>query len=131
MKGTSTSEDGGTVIIRWFARLLALGVTALFAYAASEFGSSIFPALNWEPQGWPLLIGLFVALAGLWLAWRWERAGGLMAVAGGAGIMVLVCAGSGADMLLCALLFALPILVAGSLYLACCWRSRAEASYQS
>ena len=130
MKDTSISEDSGTVIIRWFARLLALGVTALFVYAAREFGSSIFPALDWGPQGWPLLIGLIVAVAGLWLAWRWEMVGGLMAVVGGAGIMVLVCAGSGADMLLCALLFALPILVTGSLYLACCWRSRAEASAQ-
>ena len=128
MKDASISEDSGTVIIRWFARLLALGVTALFVYAAQEFGSSILSALNWEPQGWPLLIGLTVALAGLWLAWRWELAGGVMAVAGGTGIMLLVCVGSGADMLLCALLFALPVLVAGGLYLACCWRSRGVAA---
>jgi hypothetical protein len=47
-----------------------------------------------------------------------------MTVAGVAGIMALVCVGSGTDMLFCAFLFTLPLLVAGALYLGCCYRTR-------
>jgi hypothetical protein len=67
---------------------------------------------------------LAVALAGVIVAWRWELVGGIMTVAGVAGIMALVCLGSGTDMLFCAFLFTLPLLVAGALYLGCCWRTR-------
>ena len=84
----------------------------------------MLPALGWSPQGIPLLIGLAVGLVGLLIAWRWELVGGVMAVAGAAGTMALVCLGSGTDMLYCAFLFTAPILVAGALYLACCWRKQ-------
>ena len=63
-------------------------------------------------------------LIGALIAWRWELAGGLMAVAGAVIVMALVCIGSGLDMLYCAFLFTLPLLLAGALYLACCWRTR-------
>ena len=43
-------------------------------------------------------------------------------VAGAFVVMALVCLGSGTDMLYCAFLFTAPILIAGVLYLACCWR---------
>jgi hypothetical protein len=58
------------------------------------------------------------------VAWRWELVGGIMTVVGVAGIISLVCAGSGIDMLFCAILFTLPLLVAGALYLGCCYRTR-------
>jgi hypothetical protein len=70
------------------------------------------------------LLGLGVAILGGLIAWKWELIGGLMAVAGAVLVMALVCAGSGLDMLFCAFLFTLPLLVAGGLYLACCWRTR-------
>jgi hypothetical protein len=47
-----------------------------------------------------------------------------MAVAGVAAIMGLICLGSGTDMLFCAFLFTLPLLLAGALFLGCCWRTR-------
>jgi hypothetical protein len=110
--------------MRWIARLLALVATGLFVLFLVDFGSEVIPALGWSPQGIPLLIGLVVGLVGLLIAWRWELVGGVMAVAGAVVTMALVCLGSGTDMLYCAFLFTAPILIAGALYLACCWRKR-------
>lgn len=124
--------NGWTTVMRWTARLLALGAGGLFAYFLIEFGGKLFPALSWSnPQGIPLLMGLLVALMGGLIAWRWELTGGIMAVTGAVLVMALVCAGSGLDMLFCALLFTLPLLVAGVLYLGCCWRKRATTRSQS
>ncbi|MFC2046614.1 hypothetical protein ACFLTC_03735, partial [Chloroflexota bacterium] len=74
--------------------------------------------LTWtSPLGMPLLVALAVAVAGVLIAWRWEMAGGAMALLGGLGIMGLVYAGSGPESLLAALLLAFPMLVAGVLFL--------------
>lgn len=117
-----------TAVMRWTARILALVVAALFTWFALDLGPRVFANLSWaSPQGLPLLIGIAVGILGLFVAWRWELAGGVMAVLGAVLTMVLVCAGSGADMLLCAFLFSLPILVAGALYLGCCYRRRSVA----
>jgi hypothetical protein len=117
-------ENGWTTTMRWAARLLALVAIGLFVFFAVECGAKVFPSLSWGPQGVPLLVAVVVALAGAVIAWRWELVGGIMAVAGVAAIMALVCLGSGVDMLYCALLFSLPLLMAGALYLGCCWRTR-------
>jgi hypothetical protein len=124
MAETQNDGNGWTSVMRWSARLLALVAAGLFGYFAVEFGARVFPTLSWGPQGVPLLVALFVALLGVLIAWRWELVGGMMAVAGALAIMGLVCLGSGGDMLFCALLFTLPLLLAGVLYLGCCWRKR-------
>jgi hypothetical protein len=90
----------------------------------------VLPTLSWEPQGIPLLVALVVAITGVLIAWKWELVGGALSIGGSLAIIGLVCAGSGADMLFCALLFTLPILVAGALYLGCCWRKRAASRAQ-
>jgi hypothetical protein len=117
-------RNGSTSAMRWTARLLALVAIGLFVYFAVDFGARVFPALSWGPQGIPLLVVVGIALAGVLVAWRWELVGGIMTLAGVAGIMALVCLGSGTDMLFCAFLFTLPLLVAGTLYLGCCWRTK-------
>ncbi|MFN2218680.1 MAG: hypothetical protein ACK2UA_08745 [Anaerolineae bacterium] len=117
-------RNGSTSAMRWTARVLALVAVGLFVYFAVDFGGTVFPTLSWGPQGIPLLVAVVVALAGVLVAWRWELVGGIMAVAGVAGIMALVCLGSGMDMLFCAFLFTLPLLLAGVLYLGCCWRTK-------
>ncbi|MFN2184381.1 MAG: hypothetical protein ACK2UU_10340 [Anaerolineae bacterium] len=117
-------RNGSTSAMRWTARLLALVAIGLFVYFAVDFGARVFPALSWGPQGIPLLVVVGIALAGVLVAWRWELVGGIMTLAGVAGIMALVCLGSGTDMLFCAFLFTLPLLVAGALYLGCCWRTK-------
>jgi peptidoglycan/LPS O-acetylase OafA/YrhL len=124
MAKVQKAQDGWTKSMRWVARILALIATGLFVYFLVESGAQMISSLAWGPQGFPLLIGLVVALIGLLLAWRWELLGGVMAVIGGVATMALVCIGSGLDMLFCALLFTLPILAAGVLYLGCCWRTR-------
>ena len=125
------SKSGWTSAMRWAARVLALIAVGLFVYFAVEFGTKVFPSLAWtNPQGVPLLIALVLALAGVLIAWRWELIGGLIAVGGSAAIIALVCAGSGTDMFLCALYFTLPLLLAGLLYLGCCWRTRRAAQSQ-
>ena len=118
-----------TTVLRWVARLLALAAAGLFVLFAIEAGPRMLTALSWSsPQGMPLLFGVLVALAGVLIAWRWELIGGLMAMGGAAAIMVLVCAGSGFELFRCALLFTSPFLLAGALYLGCCWRKRAAVS---
>ena len=124
MSKVEQTRDGSTTAMRWVARILALLAVGLFVFFAVGLGSRVFPTLSWGPQGFPLMIALAVALAGVVVAWRWELVGGIMTVAGVAGIIGLVCAGSGTDMLFCAFLFTLPLLVAGILYLGCCWRTR-------
>lgn len=119
------SFERRTAIMRWTARILALVVAVLFTWFAIDLGPRVFARLSWaSPQGLPLAIGIGVGIIGLFVAWRWELTGGVMAVLGAVVTMALVCAGSGADMLLCAFLFSLPILVAGALYLGCCYLRR-------
>jgi hypothetical protein len=115
--------------MRWVARLLALASVGLFVLFAVECGPRAFASLSWSsPQGMPLLIALLVALAGVVIAWRWELVGGTMAVVGAAAIMALVCAGSGFELFWCALVFTAPLLLAGALYMGCCWRKRATVA---
>lgn len=121
--------NGWTAAMRWVARLLAVAASGLFALFAVEAGPRLFPALAWNsPQGMPLLLGVLVALAGVLIAWRWELTGGLMAMGGAFAIIVLVCAGAGFELFRCALLFTSPFLLAGALYLGCCWRKRTAVS---
>jgi hypothetical protein len=117
--------------MRWVARILALVAVGLFVFFAVELGAKVLPTLSWGPQGIPLLVAVGVALAGVLVAWRWELVGGVMTVAGVAAIMALVCLGSGTDMLFCAFLFTLPLLLAGGLFLACCWRTRVRSTQEA
>ena len=131
MTEVQKTGNGGTTTMRWVARILALIAVGLFVFFAVELGAEVFPALSWGPQGIPLLIALAVALAGVLGAWRWELAGGVTTVSGAAAIMALVCLGSGTDMFFCAFLFTLPLLVAGALFLGCCWRTRVKTAQRA
>ncbi|MGD2206122.1 MAG: hypothetical protein PVH17_05025 [Anaerolineae bacterium] len=131
MTGIQEATSGWATAMRWVARLLGLVAVGLFALFISASGASVLPALTWSsPQGVPLLLFLLAALVGVLIAWRRELVGGVMAVVGAVGILALVCLGSGFDMLLCALFFTLPLLIAGILYLGCCWKKRTTTSPQ-
>lgn len=117
--------NGSASAMRWGARILGLLALGLFVAFLATSGGSVLSALSWtSPQGIPLLLVLLVAIAGVFIAWRWELVGGVLAVLGAFAIMGLVCAGSGADMLPCAVMFTLPLLIAGALYLGCCAKAR-------
>ena len=94
MSKVQQTGDGSTTAMRWTARILALLAVGLFVFFAIDFGARVFPELGWGPQGIPLMVVLAVALACFVFAWLWELVGGIMTVAGVAGIMALVCLGS-------------------------------------
>ena len=123
--------NGWTTVLRWSARLLGLVTIGLFVAFLIVSGAFVFPALTWtSPQGWPLLIALAVAIAGVIVMWRSELVGSLMTLAGAVAVMGLVCLGSGTDMLFCAFLFTLPLLLAAVLSLGCCVRTRMAGTSQ-
>ena len=131
---TQVQKDGNgwTTAMRWTARLLGLLAIGLFVLFIYMSGAEVISTLSWaDPQGIPLLVVLAIALAGVLVAWRWELVGGLMAAGGAVAIIPLVCGGSGFDMLLCGLFFTLPLLVAGALFLGCCWRTKVVTRSQS
>jgi len=131
MAKVEQTDNGWTKFMRWTARLMALLAVGLFVMFVAELGTNVLSTLSWtNPQGVPLIAALLLALAGALVAWRLELVGGIMTMAGVIGIMALVCAGSGTDMLYCAVLFTLPLLLAGALYLVCCWRTRTAATGQ-
>jgi hypothetical protein len=108
---------------------LALAAVGLFVLFAVECGPMALASLSWSsPQGMPLLVALLVSLVGVVIAWRWELVGGVLAVGGAVAIIALVCAGSGFELFRCALLFTAPLLLAGALYMGCCWRKRPSVS---
>lgn len=122
------SNNGWTTTIRWAARLIGLVAIGLFVLFVATSGTSVLSQLSFtDPQGLPMLIALALALAGVLVAWRWELVGGIMTIVGAVGIIGLVCLGSGTDMFLCSLFFTGPLLLAGVLYLACCFRTKAAA----
>jgi peptidoglycan/LPS O-acetylase OafA/YrhL len=128
---TAQKKNGWTGVMRWMARILALLVIGLFVLFLAESGTAIISQLSFgDPQGHPVLIALVVALAGVTVAWRWELVGGIMSIAGSLAIIGLVCIGSGTGMFLCSLFFTAPLLLAGSLYLTCCYGTRAHTTAQ-
>ena len=123
----NNSSNGWTTGMRWAARLIGLLAIGLFVAFVIMSGPSVFANISLASlQGLPLLIALLLALAGIVVAWRWELIGGIMTIVGSLAIIGLVCLGSGSDMFLCSLFFTGPMLVAGILYLACCYRTRTK-----
>ena len=109
---------------RWIARILGLIVVLLFLWFLAYAGAEVIPSLAWgDPQGVPLFAVLVAAVSGVLVAWRWELLGGLLALLGAVVIVVLVGLGS-TGTLLGAIVLALPLAVAGILYLGAYLRSR-------
>jgi hypothetical protein len=128
MARAKQEANGWASVMRWTARILGLIAVGLFVWFAVEFGPTVLPTLSWtDPHGMPLLFLLLVALVGVLIAWKWELVGGAMAVVGAIGVTALVCGSSGFAMLYCGVLFTLPLLLAGVLYLGCCWQTRTVA----
>jgi hypothetical protein len=107
--------------LRCSARAVGLLAAGLYLLFVVEYGVKVLSAISWNsPAGMPLFVGLTLAAAGVVIAWRWEAIGGLMAVLGGMAIVALTALGRGPSMVLAGFVLALPLLVAGTLYLACC-----------
>jgi hypothetical protein len=110
--------------MRWSARGLGLLGGSLFMQFVFGSGARVIPALSWSrPEEMPLMMALAVAVAGGLIGWRWEAIGGAMALVSSGVTISLTYIGSGSERLILALVLTLPLLVAGSMYLAC-WRTR-------
>ena len=118
--------DSWEKTMRWSGRVVALLTMGLFLLFFFQSGAKVFPSLTWRrPQEWPMVVALVVALVGVVVAWRWELAGGVVALVGAVAIVILVILGSGLDMVLPAIVFVSPLVLAGLLYLGCSARCRA------
>jgi peptidoglycan/LPS O-acetylase OafA/YrhL len=125
MAQATPPSHGGLKGARWIARILGLIVVLLFLWFLAYAGAKVIPSLAWgDPQGVPLFAVLVAAVSGVLVAWRWELLGGLLALLGAAAIVVLVYAGGGTGSILGAILLALPLAVAGILYLGAHVRAR-------
>jgi hypothetical protein len=98
-------------LIRWIARLLSVGLAALFVALVVGEGA---PPL-WPLSVYMLLFALLtICHAGLLIAWRWELAGALMALLGMAGFYVVDFANSKFERIpggwVCPLLFVTTLL---------------------
>ncbi len=104
----------------WIARGLGLIVNAFFLMI-------LFLTLTNEdgvtPQGWPVVVSLLVAIAGIFLALRWKRLGGRLALIGAVTLIPAVLysaylTGFGHEGLLIGLvIYPVPFLIVASLFL--------------
>jgi hypothetical protein len=106
--------------MRCIAHSVGIFASALFVLFIVESGAQVLTALSWSnPRGVPLFLALLLAITGVLVAWRREAIGGAMSLAGGMMILALVYLSSGSGMTFTAFLLALPLLIAGTLHLAC------------
>lgn len=104
---------------RWMTRGMGLIVNIFFICA-------LLTALTQKdgtlPQGWPIMTCLGLCILSVFGAWRWERAGGLIAVISAAALGLAAVYSTFANNLgwqgiVLALIYPLPYLVVGSLFL--------------
>jgi hypothetical protein len=72
--------------LRWTARIVGLALTSLIALFA--VGNGLNPA-DMPPREFSMLLALLTACIGCVILWRYERAGGLLAIGGIAGFYLL------------------------------------------
>ncbi len=118
------ADDLLTKGLRWSARVVGLLANGLFVLFLVESGARIIPMLSWSsPRGLPLLVAMVVAAAGVLIAWRWELVGGALAVVGAVAIVILIYLGAGTILFRATMVFILPLIVPGILFLVCYRRS--------
>ncbi|MCK5793359.1 MAG: hypothetical protein KAH12_01535 [Anaerolineales bacterium] len=84
-------------IIRWIARIWAALMLAfmLFMFIAHIVEDGIGPEFSLTLRESLMMVSMFVSLAGLALAWKWERLGGILTVGGMAAFYLFDLAFSG------------------------------------
>lgn len=116
-----TLGKSGISSIRWMARLLSVLVSSMFLLI-------IFLAITNEdkPQKMaiPVLALLTLTIMGCIVAWRWEKVGGVVVVAGALCLYIAaslsgLTVGLGHLSFLASLIYGVPFLIVGILFLVC------------
>ena len=118
MRMALEAPDRGAGHIRWAARvsgLLVVGVFLLILFLAFTNEDGI------QAQAVAKVILLMIAIAGVGIAWRWERVGGGLLVASAVALGLSICQSypifGPAGLLVVLLIYSAPPLVAGVLFL--------------
>lgn len=119
MNDVRSATSNGDTVIRWMARLSSLAINSVFLLI-------LFLALTNEdkPQGAaiPVLVLLALTMGSCLAAWRWERPGGIAVLVGAVCLGVAAYAASrtyaAGSHFLAPLLYAVPYLLVGTLFLA-------------
>jgi hypothetical protein len=102
----------------WIARGIALLVNSFFLIVLFLTLTDKDSAV---PPFWPAIVCVVICMLGLFVAMRWEQAGGRIAIAGaGALVLVNLCAALFTELgwhgIVSALVYAVPFFLAGSLF---------------
>jgi CHASE2 domain-containing sensor protein len=94
----------------------AFGILAAFLFVFLLIPQSVADLLDGKTDGIPILILMLISVAGLGIAFRKSRKGGLiMLVTGGITCLYLFIMAGGSELLM-PLLFTLPLLIPGTIF---------------
>jgi hypothetical protein len=100
-------------------------LTALLYLRAMASGGFLYRGMEDNiPVTTILFVLMLVATAGLVLSWRWECAGGVLAILGSLAVATVVFTAFKENRILALLVYSSPFLVSGSLCLADWWKQR-------
>ena len=126
MNDAKTATSNWDTAIRWIARLSSLTINSVFLLIL------VLAVTNEDkPQGAaiPVLVLLALTMVSCLAAWRWERAGGIAVLVSAVALGLAAYAASDTyglePRLLAPLLYAVPYLLVGTLFL---WAARGQRS---
>ena len=128
MANTGDGAHRTTKWIRWIARICSMviiGITLLMVIA-----HVVIPdphATDYPPIENLLPLAMCLSVLGLGLAWRWEGLGGAISVGFFLADLGLYWAIRGKFFPLRALAILSPVLITGTLFLVCWWRTRSSS----
>ena len=129
MNNTRRLPTDGSIPLRWITRLLSLTINSMFllilCLAITNEDQPPGPAIA-------VLVLLSLTMAGSFAAWRWEKAGGAVVIAGALGTSMAAYLASrefglGSQSFLPAVLYGAPFLAVGILFWACGRRKVADS----
>ena len=124
-EGNATTEFDELHVFTRAVGMLAV-LTALLYLRAMASGGFLYRGANENiPVTTILFVLMLVATAGLLLSWRWECAGGIVAIVGSLAVAAVVFTTFHENRVLALLVYSSPFLVSGSLCLADWWKQRA------
>lgn len=110
--------------LRWFGRIVGFLATGFFLLFFICEGVPDIIKNGMDTQIIPFLMLLFLAITGYIIAIFNEKAGGIMQIAGGVAMSIYHLWTGGFKDLNMALVFGLPFIICGSIFLLCWWKCK-------